>query len=365
MDSQNNSALNFDRACINCLLPEPYARLNKEQLCRECEEYATMKLGGIEALEMVFKGLRGKYPYDCMVAFSGGRDSSYALHIAKNVLGLRTLAFNHDNEMAHPQAVKNMKSICKKLGVDFVRIKSEHNYCNTIVSDQIRSLAQFGPKVLKTVLCGPCNVGAYLGAKRVAMQHRVPVIILGNSNEEKLPDELRAPVRVPFRRKLLNPQGLSYIRAQVNKFRHRIELSSSLAEIVNLKFSPKNDDPDQQEIDQAKIVPVFNYIKWDRRTLVETIEKELGWKKPEGVKSSWRFDCHLVGFVNYLWVKAYGYPKSFFGHVKMIRSGTMEKQDALEQLYSTNWGEFTPEMEALLRKKLGIEEKYINIIKAY
>ncbi|MBU4129123.1 hypothetical protein KJ582_03300 [bacterium] len=285
--------------------------------------------------------------------------------LQKKIFNLNVLAYNYNNEFVHQQAITNMEIACKKLGVDFYSVVSQRNICHKILRDQIRYAAKFGPKALGAHLCGPCNVGGFLAAKKVALGNQIPAIILGNSDAEKLPRYLKIGQRIPLKKKLSNGNATYFLRAQINKFRQRLEFNLSINDLINLRFTPKNEDPDSQQIGGVKVLPIYNYIEWDRRKIVETIEKELGWKKPENRVSSWRFDCRLIPLVNYLWVKTCGYPKAFFGYVQMIRSGTMTKKEALEQLSGTDWGEFTREMEDCLISDLNIGQKYINIIKVY
>ena len=47
--------------------------------------------------------------YDCVIGVSGGTDSSYILHLAKNKWNLNPLAVNLDNGMSTDIAVKNIK----------------------------------------------------------------------------------------------------------------------------------------------------------------------------------------------------------------------------------------------------------------
>jgi len=62
-----------------------------------------------------FRG-KGKR-YDCIIGVSGGTDSSYLLHIAKE-LGLRPLAVNLDNGWNSDIAVKNIKKMTTALDID-------------------------------------------------------------------------------------------------------------------------------------------------------------------------------------------------------------------------------------------------------
>ncbi len=55
--------------------------------------------------------------YDCVVGVSGGTDSSYLLHLAKEY-DLRVLAVNLDNGWSSDIAVSNIKKMTQKLGID-------------------------------------------------------------------------------------------------------------------------------------------------------------------------------------------------------------------------------------------------------
>lgn len=57
--------------------------------------------------------------YDCIIGVSGGTDSSYLLHLAKQE-GLRPLAVNLDNGWNSEIAVKNIKKVTSELNIDLV-----------------------------------------------------------------------------------------------------------------------------------------------------------------------------------------------------------------------------------------------------
>ena len=359
--------LNFDEnlLCKKCLLPEPFASLNKNRICHACLSYQPLVLKGMSSLHKIIEKKRGEGKYDCMVCISGGRDSTYSLYVAKKLLNLRVLAFNYNNEFVHEQATANMEMTCNKLGIDFVSVVSRRKICHKIIADQVRMAARFGPSYLEDHLCGPCNVSGFLAGKRIAMQEKIPIVILGNSDAEKLPNYLKLAKHIPLRKKIANKKVGYFFRSHFYRLLQRIEFSPTFREIMNFRFRSGNEDPESQTTNDVLVLPIFNYIKWDRREIVSTIEKELGWKKPDNKASSWRFDCRLLDLVNYLWFKECGFPKFFFGYVQMIRNGTMNKNEALKQLTAKNWGEFTHEMEDLLLNEIGIEQKYIDVIKSY
>lgn len=68
----------------------------------------------VEAIKRAGKG----NDYDCIIGVSGGADSSYLAYIAKQK-GLTPLAVHMDNGWNSEKAVRNIKNITMKLGIDY------------------------------------------------------------------------------------------------------------------------------------------------------------------------------------------------------------------------------------------------------
>ena len=63
---------------------------------------------------------------ECIVAFSGGRDSSYGLHYV-NELGMNPVAFTYDWGMVTDLARRNISRMCGKLGVEHIIVAGGHH----------------------------------------------------------------------------------------------------------------------------------------------------------------------------------------------------------------------------------------------
>ena len=76
---------------------------------------------GIDKLNLIAdqikKDGKGK-EFDCIIGISGGIDSSYLLYYAKEILGLRPLAFSVDTGWNLNVAVENIEKVVKGLGLD-------------------------------------------------------------------------------------------------------------------------------------------------------------------------------------------------------------------------------------------------------
>ena len=67
---------------------------------------------------MPLKNLEKIKSIDCLIGVSGGVDSSYVAYIVKE-LGLRPLAVHMDNGWNSEEAVKNIRSLCNNLEIDY------------------------------------------------------------------------------------------------------------------------------------------------------------------------------------------------------------------------------------------------------
>lgn len=75
------------KRCSKCILPETFPRIafDEKGVCSICNNYQEIKLKSKEELESILsKYRRGDGKPDCLLAFSGGRDSSYGLQYLKN-----------------------------------------------------------------------------------------------------------------------------------------------------------------------------------------------------------------------------------------------------------------------------------------
>ena len=114
------------RRCTRCVLPEtfPSISFDAQGVCNYCQKApATPEFERIRAelrgrITAVFDAVRGRSEYDCIVAYSGGKDSTYVLKLMTQEYKVRPLAVTVDNTFLSPQAVENCRIVSDALGVD-------------------------------------------------------------------------------------------------------------------------------------------------------------------------------------------------------------------------------------------------------
>ena len=116
------------KRCTKCLLPETFPFINYDDhgVCNFCNSYTRINYQGEAALMKVadnFRRENGKA--ECLVPFSGGRDSSYALHYVVKELGLKPITFSYDWGMLTDLGRRNQARMCGELGVEHILISAD------------------------------------------------------------------------------------------------------------------------------------------------------------------------------------------------------------------------------------------------
>ncbi len=109
------------RRCARCVLPETFPGISFDSsgVCSVCHSHETKAEHGRDELERIIAPYRSRNgEADCIVAFSGGRDSSYGLHYIKRELGMNPIAYTYDWGMVTDLARRNISRLCAKLEVE-------------------------------------------------------------------------------------------------------------------------------------------------------------------------------------------------------------------------------------------------------
>src|SRR5690606_6576892 len=96
-------------------------------ICREFEAYKD-KIEAYfkdeEAFAQLTKSMKGEGQYDCLLLYSGGKDSTYVLYKLIDH-GLRVLTYTFDNGYISKTAFSNSEATAKKLGVENIIVTSK------------------------------------------------------------------------------------------------------------------------------------------------------------------------------------------------------------------------------------------------
>ena len=109
------------KRCTRCILPEtmPFIRFDDRGVCNYCRSHKTRnKPKPIEDLIQLVEPYRRSHEEDCIVPFSGGRDSCYALHLITKELKMKPITYTYDWGMVTDLGRRNISRMSSALGVE-------------------------------------------------------------------------------------------------------------------------------------------------------------------------------------------------------------------------------------------------------
>jgi hypothetical protein len=173
--------------CERCVLPENFPGVTLANgLCNFCETSSADALRAnrlaLEAqIQEVAERSRGTGEYDCIVAFSGGKDSSYTLQLLVRKYRLNCLAVMVDNGFISEQAQSNCVAVTAALGVDFIRYTPAFTfmkkmYVASATSDSVHTKAAIRRA---SSVCNSCInlINTYM--LRTAVRYGAPLVAGG------------------------------------------------------------------------------------------------------------------------------------------------------------------------------------------
>ncbi len=348
------------KRCVKCILPEsiPYIKFDKYGVCNYCLSHKKIVCKGSGALEEIAsKHRRSDGRPDCLVAFSGGRDSAYALHYVKRVLKLNPIAFTFDWGMVADIARRNQARLVGKLGIEHIIISADIRKQRKFISQNINAWLK-RPHLGMVVLFMAGDKPAEYYVRKVAKEHEIDLVFLARGNEFENTDfkwgflgmargepggvlhDLSIPGRIKFslnsaRQFLLNP-------AYFNSGIWETLFDYWTTYILTYNF-----------------VYLWHYIPWDEAKIVAMLKSEYNWEIPEDTVQTWRIDDGTSPFYNYIYYTLAGFTENDAFRSNQIREGVLNRQEALDLVISENM----PRYEAIrdYLSKIGLD--YDDVMK--
>lgn len=116
------------KRCKKCILPEtmPYISFDSAGVCNYCHNYTPRNIPKPkEQLFSLVEPYRRNEGLDCIVPFSGGRDSCYGLHLIVKELKMKPVTYTYDWGMVTDLGRRNISRMCAELGVENIIVAAD------------------------------------------------------------------------------------------------------------------------------------------------------------------------------------------------------------------------------------------------
>ncbi len=317
----------METTCNRCVLPDTYPGIafDKSGICTLCRTHRQPEVRGRDRLDEVIQPLLNRGKYDCIVALSGGRDSTFALHYSVKELGLTPLVFTFANGYLPERTRMNIEQAVEKLEVDHILV--EDDSMRKATPHILAAWMRRPSAAMIPLLCSGCQTGFKRNLGKVAEQHGIRLVISGGGEPETSFAE--AAMRISNRGLLGRYAGLSMLlgallRIAVNPFYLSPGCFKSLYREYLYRFHLRKKC--------YKYLQLFRYVEWDEDLILNTIRGELGWESPSYCATSWRADCDIHLLKQHLYKHTLGFTKNHELLGNMIREGKIGREAALVRL---------------------------------
>jgi len=325
--------------CNRCILDErfPGLSLDENGICNFCHslknetEQQQLKRKYERKFMDLIQQHKGKNIYDCLVAYSGGKDSTFALHLMQSKYSLNVLALSFDNWFQSERAHENIQNVIMKSGVDSIIIRPSFRTFRKMIRVCL-SENLYSKKALTraTSICITCLSMIRFICFKMAIEKSIPFVIFGLSPGQ-------APVSTSVFR--TNP---AITRGMQNA------IYQPLYEHVGAPIKPYFLE-DRHFRNKEKFPYSINplaFSDYNEETIFQ-IAQNYGWKKPDDTDAN-STNCLLNGFANQVHSERYGFHPYAFEIAGLVRKGYMSREEGLKRLSTPP----DPKIVDYVRKKL-------------
>jgi N-acetyl sugar amidotransferase len=239
--------------------------------------------------------------YNCIIGVSGGTDSSYLLHIAKEQ-GLRPLAVNLDNGWNSDIAVKNIKKMTTALGIDLETYVIDYEE----IKDLLKCYIYAGMPWIDM----PTDLAIKAILYKIAAREGVKYILRGND----------------FRSEGSQPTEWTYGDGKQLKYLHRKFGKVPLKTFPNYTISSLIYFGALRKI---KSIYPFYFLEYNKNLAQEFLISNYGWQYYGGH----HFENIFTRFVMSYWLyEKFGIDKRKITLSAQVLSGEINRESALESI---------------------------------
>lgn len=341
--------------CVRCTLPITWETISfdNEGVCNICRnwEKKQKEINWEERENKLIKifdeAKKNKAPYDCIVPFSGGKDSTFTLWAVVKKYGVKPLVVSFDHCFFRPRTYENRTRTFRKLGVDVITFTPNWHIVKKLMLESL---------IRKGDFCWHCHAGVFAYPMKMAVKLGIPLVIWGEGRGEYEGGVNYEDFQEIDERRF-NGTVLNIREGEMAKF-----IGVELRDLEPYIY------PSKEEISSMgiKSIPLGNFISWNVKKHVEIIKKELGWQEDE-LESGFpgltyeKIECMFTGIRDYAKYLKRGLSRITHLTTLDIRHGRMTREEAMK-LIEKYEGSKPKSLEMFLEYLNMTEEEFNEIV---
>lgn len=309
------------RYCLRCCTPETRTDIAFDEMgiCNMCVS-AEQKMhinwrAKEEELVKILEDAKSKTPdtYNCIVPISGGKDSTYQLHILTKVYKMKVLAVTFSHNWFSEVGKFNLQNAIEKFNVDHIMFTPNRSLINKLAKSSISKIGD---------ACWACHAGVGSFPLWVAVKFKIPLLIWGESVAEYGRGTYFNPVTHYDKDYFTKVSAKLYAEQMVNN-------EISLQDLAMFRL------PSQEEVDAAGVIGIHlgDFMFWDSERQTEFVKKVYGWREDiiEGAYKRYKSaECVMAGVHDYACFVKRGYGRGTEQASQDVRAGLMDREEGFQ-----------------------------------
>ena len=324
------------KRCTKCILPEtmPFISFDSEGVCNYCRNYKPRnKPKPKEELFELVKPYRRNNEPDCIVPFSGGRDSSYSLHLIVNELQMTPITYTYDWGMVTDLGRRNISRMCSKLGVENIIVAADISKKRENIRKNLNAWLK-SPHLGMISILTAGDKHFFQHIETVKRQTGIDLNLWGiNPLEVTHFKSGFLGIKPDFEEKRVYMPGFyNQFRYQTHRFKAMLQspgyFNSSLWDTLTGEYY-------RSFVKKKDYFHIFDYWRWDEKVINETLE-QYDWELAPDTNTTWRIGDGTAAFYNYIYYTVAGFTEHDTFRSNQIREGQITREEALKLVEDEN-----------------------------
>jgi len=324
------------RRCTKCILPEtmPFIHFDENGVCNYCKNYKIRNAPKPkEDLFNLLEGYRKENGPDCIVPFSGGRDSCWGLHLVVKELKMKPITYTYDWGMVTDLGRRNISRMSAELGVENIIIADDISMKRHNIAMNLKAWLKFPDLGMISILTAG-DKHFFRHVETVKKQTGINLNLWG-VNPLEVTHFKAGFLGVPpdFEEKNVYTNGF-YKQLRYQKLRLKAMMKSpgyfnssiwdTLSGEYYRSFTVKHD-----------YFHIFDYWRWDEK-VCDDILKQYDWELSPDTNTTWRIGDGTAAFYNYIYYLVSGFTEHDTFRSNQIREGQITREDAIKFVQDEN-----------------------------
>ncbi len=328
------------KRCTRCVLPEtmPFIEFDEQGVCNYCHSHVPIIPLGEDALFKAVEPFRNSgRDSDCLLTFSGGRDSSYGAHYIRTVLKMTPMTYTYDWGMITDLGRRNQARMCGQLELENILVSADIPLKRRYIRKNVLAwLKKPDLGLIPLFMAGDKQYFYHANVLSKQTKNELVFICINPFERTNFKTGF-CGVKPPFASK--SNYALSFynqIKMALyygkNYIANPAYLNESVFDTLGAFYSFYSI--------QHNYIDLFHYLPWEEKVINSTLIETYDWETANDTKATWRIGDGTASFYNYIYYILAGFTENDTFRSNQIREGKITRAEALEKIYTENQPRF-------------------------